>query len=102
MSEHQFNNIYWLDYVDAMAKTSYWLGYGNAMAKASYWLGYGDAMAKTSRRRSWPKVTVLIIVVAGLAFWAGRMSMKSRVASAYEAGFETGTAERSTNWEEWR
>ena len=76
MSEHQFRNI--------------------------YWLGYGDAMAETGRRRSWPKTTVIVVVVAALAFWAGRASMKSKVASAYEAGFDAGVAEGTTNWEEWK
>ena len=75
---------------------------GENQFKNIYWLGYGDAMAETSGRRSWPKVAVLVLVVAALAFWAGRASMKSRVASAYEAGFEAGTAEGSTNWEEWK
>ena len=63
---------------------------------------FKNAMAETSRRRTWPKTAVIVVVVAALAFWAGRVSMKSRVASAYEAGFEAGTAEGSTNWEEWR
>lgn len=82
MSEHQFRNI--------------------------YWLGYGDAMAEADRRRSWPKTTVIVVVVvvvvvvAALAFWAGRASMKSKVASAYEAGFDAGVAEETTNWEEWK
>ena len=67
-----------------------------------YWLGYGDAMAEASRRRTWPKTTGIVVIVAALAFWAGRASMRSKVTSAYEAGFEAGTAEGSTNWEEWR
>ena len=74
---------------------------GENQFKNIYWLGYGDAMAEAGRKRLWPKVAV-VIVVAALAFWAGRASMKSRVASAYEAGFEAGTAEGSTNWEEWK
>ena len=76
MSEHQFKNV--------------------------YWLGYGDAMAETSGRRTWPKTTIIVVVAAAIAFWAGRASMRSKAASAYEAGFEAGTAEGSTNWEEWR
>lgn len=75
---------------------------GENQFKNIYWLGYGDAMAETSRRRTWPKTAVIVVIVAALAFWAGRVSMKSRVASAYEAGFEAGTAEGSTNWEEWK
>lgn len=72
--------------------------------KNIYWLGYGDAMAETSGGRTWPKTTIIVVVVAALAFWAGRASMRSKAASAsaYEAGFEAGTAEGSTNWEEWR
>lgn len=69
--------------------------------KNIYWLGYGDAMAETSRR-TWPKTTIIVVIVAALAFWAGRASMRSKVTSAYEAGFEAGTTEGSTNWEEWR
>lgn len=75
---------------------------GENQFKNIYWLGYGDAMAETSRRRTWPKTAVIVVIVAALAFWAGRVSMKSRVTSAYGAGFEAGTAEGSTNWEEWR
>lgn len=75
MSEHQFNN--------------------------AYWLGYGDAMAEAGRKRLWPKVAV-VIVVAILAFWVGRVSMRPRVALAYEAGFDAGVAERTTTWSEWK
>ena len=75
---------------------------GENQFKNIYWLGYGDAMAETSRRRTWPKTTIIVVIVAALAFWAGRASMRSKVASAYGAGFEAGTAEKSTNWEEWR
>ena len=75
---------------------------GENQFKNIYWLGYGDAMAETSGKKSWPSVVVLVLVAAALAFWAGRASMRSKVASAYEAGFEAGTAEGSTNWEEWR
>ena len=69
--------------------------------KNAYWLGYGDAMAEAGRKRLWPKVTV-VIVVAVLAFWAGRMSMKARVALAYDAGFDAGVAEETTKWGEWK
>lgn len=75
---------------------------GENQFKNIYWLGYGDAMAETRGRKTWPKTAVIVVIVAALAFWAGRVSMKSRVASAYEAGFEAGTAEGSTNWEEWK
>ena len=76
MSEHQFQSI--------------------------YRLGYGDAMAEAGRRKSWPKTALLLLVVAILAFLAGRASMKSRIASAFEAGFEAGMTEKSIHWEEWR
>ena len=76
MSEHQFQSI--------------------------YRLGYGDAMAEAGRRKSWPRTALLLIVVALLAFLAGRASMKSKMASAYEAGFDAGMKEKSIHWEEWR
>ena len=76
MSEHQFQSI--------------------------YRLGYGDAMAETGRRKSWPKTAILLVIVALLAFWAGRASMKPRITSAFEAGVKAGMTETSINWEEWR
>ena len=76
MSEHQFQSI--------------------------YRLGYGDAMAEADRKKSWPKTALLLLVVALLAFLAGRASMKSRIASAFEAGVEAGMTEKSIHWEEWR
>ena len=76
MSEHQFQSI--------------------------YRLGYGDAMAEAGRRKSWSKTAVLLVIVALLAFWAGRASMKPAVSSAYEAGFNAGMKEKSIHWEEWR
>lgn len=76
MSEHQFQSI--------------------------YRLGYGDAMAEAGRKKSWPRTAILLLVVALLAFLAGRASMKSKVASAYEAGFDAGMKEKSIHWEEWR
>ena len=75
MSEHQFRN--------------------------AYWLGYGDAVAEAGRKRLWPKVAV-VIVVAVLAFLAGRASMRPRVALAYDAGFDAGIAEGTTKWGEWK
>ena len=69
--------------------------------KSIYWIGYGDAMAEAGRKRLWPKVAV-VIVVAVLAFWAGRSSMRSRVALAYEPGFDAGVAEGTTKWGEWK
>lgn len=76
MSEHQFQSI--------------------------YRLGYGDAMAESGRRKSWPKTALLLLVVALLAFWAGRASMKPRIASAFEAGVKAGMQEKSIHWDEWR
>ena len=78
MNEHQFKNI--------------------------YWLGYGDAMAE-SRRKGWTMslaILFAIVATAILAFWAGRVSMRSRVALAYETGFDAGVAEKTTMWSEWK
>ena len=78
MSEHQFKNI--------------------------YLLGYGDAMAENHRKRRPITTATLFALVATaiLAFWAGRASMRPRVALAYEAGFDAGVAERTTTWSEWK
>lgn len=76
MSEHQFQSI--------------------------YRLGHGDAMAEAGGRKPWPKTALLLLVVAILAFLAGRASMKSAVSSAFDAGFEAGMKEKSIHWEEWR
>ena len=70
--------------------------------KSIYWIGYGDAMAEAGGKRLWPKVAVVIVATAILAFWAGRASMRSRVALAYEAGFDAGVAEKTTTWSEWK
>lgn len=78
MSEHQFKNI--------------------------YWLGYGDALAE-SKRKGWTvslAILFALMIVAVLAFWAGRMSMKAHVALAYDAGFDAGVAEGTTKWGEWK
>ena len=78
MSEHQFKNI--------------------------YWLGYGAAVAESRRKGRTATLAVLLALAAAaaLAFWAGRASMRSRVALAYEAGFDAGVAEGTTKWGEWR
>ena len=76
MSEHQFNSI--------------------------YRLGYGDAMAEADRKKSWPKTAILLLIVALLAFLAGRAPMTPGVSSAFDAGFEAGMKEKSIHWEEWR
>ena len=70
--------------------------------KSIYWIGYGDAMAEAGRKRLWPKVAVVIVAAAARAFWAGRESRRSRVALAYEAGFDAGVAEKTTTWSEWK
>ena len=70
--------------------------------KSIYWIGYGDAMAEAGRKRLWPKVAVVIVATAILAFWAGRASMRSRVTLAYEAGFDAGVTEGTTKWGEWK
>ena len=70
--------------------------------KSIYWIGYGDAMAEAGGKRLWPKVAVVIVATAILAFWAGRASMRSRGALAYEAGFDAGVAEKTTTWSEWK
>lgn len=75
MSEHQFQSI--------------------------YRLGYGDAMAEAGRRKPWSK-TAILVIVALLAFLAGRASMKPAISSAFDAGFEAGMKEKSIHWEEWR
>lgn len=74
--------------------------------KSIYWLGYGDAMAMAkSRKKGWTatlSILFALAVVAALAFWTGRASMKTRVALAYEAGFDAGVAEGTTKWGEWK
>ena len=69
-----------------------------------YFLGYGDAVAdeRRKRKRTWPKTAFLVLVVALLAFWAGRASREAEVSSAYESGFDAGVAEVTTIWEEWK
>ena len=53
-------------------------------------------------KATWPITIALILITAVIAFWAGRMSMKTKVSSEYEAGFDAGMREGTTNWEEWR
>ena len=69
-----------------------------------YWLGYGDAVAE-SRGKGWTATLAVLLALAAaaaLAFWAGRASMRPRVALAYEAGFDAGVAEGTTKWGEWK
>ena len=68
-------------------------------------LGYGDAAYEHagSRKAARPMaVGRLVLLTAVLAFWAGRWSMRPTVSSAYEAGFDAGVREGTTQWEEWR
>lgn len=69
--------------------------------KSIYRIGYGDALCEC-RRKAKPMVSGLVIVVAVLAFWAGRATMRAKVTEAYEAGFEAGVREGTTNWGEWK
>ena len=72
--------------------------------KSIYNLGYGDAVYehRKNKKATWPITVALILITAVVAFWAGRMSMKTKVSSEYEAGFDAGVREGTTNWEEWR
>lgn len=72
--------------------------------KGIYNLGYGDAAYEhiKSRKATRTMAVGLVLLTAALAFWAGRRSMKPTVSSAYEAGFDAGVREGSTNWGEWK
>ena len=67
-------------------------------------LGYGDAACEHtgSRKAARQVAVVLVLLTAALAFWAGRRSMRPTVSSAYEAGFDAGVREGTTQWEEWK
>ena len=71
--------------------------------KEIYNLGYGDAVYENRKNRkpTWPITIALILITAVIAFWAGRISMK-KVSSEYEAGFDAGIREGTTQWEEWK
>ena len=72
--------------------------------KSIYNLGYGDAAYEHAKRGKATRLMAvgLVLLTAVLAFWAGRRSMKSAVSSAYEAGFDAGVREGTTQWGEWR
>ena len=72
--------------------------------KSIYNLGYGDAVYehRKSRKKTWPITITLILITAVVAFWGGRVSMKTKVSSEYEAGFDAGVREGTTQWEEWK
>ena len=72
--------------------------------KSVYDLGYGDAMRENRRSRRAARTTAvaIVIVTAVVAFWAGRVSVENKVSSEYEAGFDAGVREGTTQWEEWK
>ena len=72
--------------------------------KGTYNLGYGDAMYEhhKNRKTTWMITIALILITAVVAFWGGRISMKNKVSSEYEAGFDAGVREGTTQWEEWK
>ena len=72
--------------------------------KGIYNLGYGDAAYehRKNRKATWPITVALILLTAVVAFQAGRISMKTKISSEYEAGFDAGVREGTTQWEEWR
>lgn len=57
---------------------------------------------RKNRKTTWPITIALILMAEVVAFWAGRMSMKNKVSSEYEAGFDAGVREGTTQWEEWK
>ena len=57
---------------------------------------------RKSRKTTWPITIALILTTAVVAFWIGRVSMENKVSSEYEAGFDAGMREGTTNWGEWR
>ena len=59
-------------------------------------------MRECQLKATWPITVALILLIAVLAFQAGRMSVENKVSSEYEAGFDAGVREGTTNWGEWR
>ena len=72
--------------------------------KGIYNLGYGDAAYEHRKKQktTWLITAALILMTAVVAFWAGRVSVENKVSSEYEAGFDAGVREGTTQWEEWR
>ena len=72
--------------------------------KGTYNLGYGDAMYEhhKNRKTTWTITIALILTTAVVAFWIGRVSMENKASSEYEAGFDAGVREGTTQWEEWK
>ena len=59
-------------------------------------------MRECQLKATWPITVALILLIAILAFQAGRMSVENKVSSEYEAGFDAGVREGTTQWEEWK
>ena len=72
--------------------------------KSIYNLGYGDAVYehRKNKKATWPITIALILITAVVAFWVGRISMKTKVSLEYEEGFKAGVREGTTQWEEWK
>ena len=69
--------------------------------KGIYNLGYGDATYEHRKKQktTWLITAALILMTAVIAFWAGCALTRAK---AYEAGFDAGVREGTTNWEEWK
>ena len=59
-------------------------------------------MRERQLKATWLITAALILMTAVVAFWAGRVSVENKVSSEYEAGFDAGVREGTTQWEEWR
>ena len=59
-------------------------------------------MRERQLKATWPITDALILLLAVLAFQAGRMSVENKISSEYEAGFDAGVREGTTQWEEWK
>ena len=72
--------------------------------KSIYNLGYGDAVYETHKNKKieWTITIALGLIAAVVTFWAGRMSMQTKVTEAYNDGFEAGVREGATQWGEWK
>ena len=57
---------------------------------------------RKNKKATWPITVALILLIAVVAFQAGRMSVENKVSSEYEAGFDAGVREGTTQWEEWK
>ena len=59
-------------------------------------------MRERQLKATWPITVALILLIAVLAFQAGRMSVENKVSLEYEKGFKAGVREGTTQWEEWK